>query len=285
MAIIGIEVISEFSNYNKANNENLQKSKSNKYMCYSFANGLLKSKHSISFFKPDEQCNEIDLRDKIIGGNDDKCAETVDLFLIATHGNNDGNNIILAYNTMKEFWLGNSRNWRLGNSNRRLKWLLIFGCKTINRDLVTGVSDVFQNLHQICGAYDNIEYTVYYRIEKKGQGKTEFIEIHDLDAVGEELAENLTDGRSVADSWIYASSYHNHGLFPMIVVAAERKETYLTNWQRTTMNRDHLSGEGETVSNIPAADVYWLSYVWLEKSKFTSKKGDRTLRSWRPIEN
>ena len=62
----------------------------------------------------------------------------------------------------------------------------------------------------------------------------------------------------MSDWWV-----DNH---PM-VIACEQQSTYNGGnflWPLTTLNRDHLWGEGTTVSDIFPADKYWLSWRWAE---------------------
>jgi len=270
MAIIGIEFFTEFSNFDKANKTHTQDLKILRKFTYSFVKQFLDTKkHKNKYFKYNDTSKkpeEIDLHDKKLGGSDDQWAETVDLFLIATHGNNDGGNIILLYDTMKNSWIGNSKDWRLGNTNVQLKWLLIFGCKTIDKSNVLGVLDVFENLHQICGAYDNITVPgTVYEITKEGSVK----EVTYVEDVGDGIAKSLIDGQSVADSWIFGSYTSSMGILPLIVVAAERKDSWhiqYPKWYLTTLDNDHLSGAGQTMRDVSKTEKHWLSYAWLDKS-------------------
>ena len=169
------------------------------------------------------------------------------LFFILTHGNNESGNALLAYNIKTNEWLGNSSTWKLGN-NYNLEWLLIYGCETINLNNPLSFWDRFQNLHQICGAWDNM-----------WDGIT-------TDEVGEDVGDNLTDGDTIADAWIDGVSdwwVDNHP----IVVAAELESTFNNGnfiWSQTTMNNDHFWGHGSTVNDISPTEKFWLSWRWAE---------------------
>jgi hypothetical protein len=215
-------------------------------ICNGLDRELRNAGHTRRFYWANRDCWEIDLHSSGLGGADDDWADDVDLFFILTHGNNDAGNAILAYDIKINEWIGNSGNWRLGNVN--CEWLLIYGCKTV--DLANPLSfwDVFQRLHQLCGAWDNM-----------WDGVT-------TDEVGEDVGDNLTDGDTVVTSWIDGVSdwwVDNHP----IVIAAERESTWNGGaplWASTTMNRDHLWGHGTTVGDIFPASKFWLSWRWAE---------------------
>jgi hypothetical protein len=247
MASFGIEGIRYFSNLRASG---LVKKAEDLTYVFNICNGLDEqlgdSGHTRRFYWANRDCWESDLHSSGLGGDDDQWADDVDLFFILTHGNNDSGNAILAYDVNINAWIGNSSNWRLGNSN--VEWLLIYGCKTIDKDNPLSFWNVFQRLHEMCAAYDNM-----------WDGIT-------TDEVGEDVGDNLTDGDAVVDAWIDGVSdwwVDNH---PM-VLAMERQSTWnggSFNWPLTTLNRDHFHGHGTTVSDIFPADKYWMSWRWAE---------------------
>jgi Family of unknown function (DUF6345) len=213
-------------------------------ICNGLDEALRDGGHTRSFYWANDDCWEIDLRSSSQGGIDSTYADEVDLFFILTHGNNVNGSSILGYNVKINEWIGNAATWQLGDTYN-LEWLLIYGCKTVDLNNVWGLGNVFQRLHQICGAYDNMY-----------DGIT-------TDECGEDVGDNLTDGDTVAEAWIDGVSdwyVDNHP----IVVSCEVEATYRGgnfDWPQTTLNRDHLWGEGTTVSD---ALPYWLSWRWAE---------------------
>jgi hypothetical protein len=247
MANFGIEGIRYFANLRATGL--VSKAEDLTYVfniCNGLDSELRGAGHTRRFYWANRDCWEVDLHSSALGGADDDWADDVDLFFILTHGNNDAGNAILAYDININEWIGNSGNWRLGNVQS--EWLLIYGCKTV--DLANPLSfwNVFQRLHQLCGAWDNM-----------WDGVT-------TDEVGEDVGDNLTSGDTVASSWIDGVSdwwVDNHP----IVISAERASTWnggSPNWAQTTLNRDHLWGHGTTVSDISTADKFWLSWRWAE---------------------
>jgi hypothetical protein len=247
MANFGIEGIRYFANLRATGL--VSKAEDLTYV-FNICNGLdseLRSAgHARRFYWANRDCWEVDLHSSALGGADDDWADDVDLFFILSHGNHDAGNAILAYDINVNEWIGNSGNWRLGNV--QCEWLLIYGCKTVNLANPLSFWDVFQRLHQLCAAYDNM-----------WDGVT-------TDEVGEDVGDNLTSGDTVATSWIDGVSdwwVDNHP----IVISAERASTWnggSPDWARTTLNRDHLWGHGTTVSDISTADKFWLSWRWAE---------------------
>jgi len=251
VAIFGIEGISKFENRRKLLNTKTIDIPGLLITFNGLVNKLLKAKPSDykRFIKLDDACEELDLRDAYDkGGQDFKWAENVDIFFIFTHGNNDGNNALLAYNNEKNEWDGNSKTWKLGDSNM-LKWLVLLGCTTINLKNPLGYSQIFANLHEICGFYELFTYS-----DDIGED------------LGKDLGHNLTEGDTVADAWLDAAteSDYNTGA---IVISAEHRDTWNNGkpkWDNTTMNQDHLSGHGFTCKNISSQDKGWLCSKWVE---------------------
>ena len=187
-----------------------------------------------AFYWAETDCWEKDLRDSGYGGIDADWSDDVDLFFISTHGGFWDGRGHLAYDTNVDKWLGDQNDYRLGN-DWNLEWLLVYGCHTINRDDPLHLWNIFQRLHQFCGAYDDM-----------WDGIT-------TDEVGEDVGDNLTDGDTVTSSWISGVSdwwVDNHP----IVVAAEVSATWnggSFDWPNTTLVRDHL---GVTEQPWPTSD-------------------------------
>lgn len=253
MSKIGVEYIESFENYNKNNTIILEELLGSDTFVHAFELKMLDAKqhHTVEFTRPNCQCHEIDLRDsEEFHGKDDKVADNVDLFYIDTHGGNDGKNITLNYDTKEEFWEGNSSSWRLG---KKLKWLLLSACNTLAMENLMGLWDIFQNLHLICGSFDEM---YLYRDDL---GKD----------IGTDLGEMLTDGHTVADAWIDGLTVESYSGQKMLfqspmVVSVEKRATWKnvnTDYRKTNMNSDHLLGAGRTVTGVSKKDKYWLCYI------------------------
>ncbi len=247
MASFGIEGIRYFANARASGA--VTKAEDLTYVfnvCNGLDNELRAAGHTRRFYWANRDCWEIDLRSSAMSGADDAWADDVDLFFIFTHGNNDSGNTLLFYDININQWIGNSSTWQLGNNN--IEWLLVYGCSTIDRNNPLGWWNIFQRLHQFCGAWDSM-----------WDGTT-------TDEVGEDVGDNLTSGDTVVSSWIDGVSdwwVDNHP----IVIAAERQSTWNGgnfDWPQTTLNRDHLWGHGDTVADIFPTDKYWLSWRWAE---------------------
>jgi hypothetical protein len=247
MASFGIEGIRYFANLRASGVDSKAADLTYVFnICNGLDRELRKGGHTRRFYWANRDVWEIDLRSSTMSGADDDWADDVDLFFILTHGNNSGGNAILGYDIKVNEWIGNSSTWRLGNDN--IEWLLIYGCKTIDRGNPLGFWNVFQRLHMVCGAWDNM-----------WDGIT-------TDECGEDVGNNLRSGDTVAEAWIDGVSdwwVDNH---PM-VIAAERASTWNGGnfiWSQTTLNRDHFWGHGTTVADIAPADKHWLSWRWAE---------------------
>lgn len=254
MATFGIEVITNFDKYRKF-------SKSSTHdlpYAHNEANSLYKklrqAGHIGLFYFTDNDCWERDLRSKTIGirgegltvqGIDDKMADNVNLFYIFTHGTNDGKFTHLTYNSVKESHDGISIYWRLGDG--KLKWLIMASCSTINPKNLLSWLHIFENLHEICGAYK-----IFFGFED----------------MGEKLGQKLIDGHTVTDAWLDSTQSLFWRLYnPSIVVAAENQKSWNDGkplWALTTINNDHLLGHGTTMPDISNKDIRWLSYIWVE---------------------
>jgi hypothetical protein len=248
MASFGIEGIRHFSHLRSSGT--VSKAEDLTYV-FNICNGLDRelrnAGHVRRFYWAETDCWEIDMQDISLSGIDDDMADDVDLFFILTHGTHTDGNARLAYDIQRDDWIGSSADWRFGD-NWNLEWLLIYGCQTIDRGNPASFSNIFQRLHMFCGAWGDMWDSIT------------------TDEVGEDVGDNLTDGKTVAASWVDGVSdwwLDNHP----IVLAMERESTWNGgnfDWPNTTMNRDHLSGHGTTVSDIYPEDKYWMSYWWAE---------------------
>jgi len=246
MAIFGIEVITKFDKYREFSG------KPSIDLPYGInkANGLLKklreAGHYKRFYKTvDSDCHEIDLRDKSFGGSDDKWAENVDLFFIDTHGGNNNSETVLTYNIKKDEWEGKSSTWKLGQTI--LKWLFTLSCTTISLKNPLMCWNIFEGLHEYCGTYDLLTYTNL-----------------NAEEVGKDIAENLTDGHTVANAWVDGITDDWINNFP-IVVSAEKQDTWNNSdpkYDLTTLNLDHLPEHGFQCPKVSPEDKYWLCYMY-----------------------
>ena len=255
MITFGIEGIRYFDEVNKTGNIVKGKAIELGYtfnVCNGLHHKLLKAGHNDKFYHGDKECWAIHLNDASLkaGGIDDKWADDVDLFFIATHGNNDkdNNKPLLLYNVEKDAWWGNGIDWKLGNKG--LKWLLLRSCSGINLKNVMACIDIFDKLHGICAAYGRM-----------WDGIT-------TDEAGEDLAEYLIDGdTTVADAWFKAQSdwrYDNHP----IVICANGQVSYDVKGNLikflSTLNLDYLTPRGFTMPEVPRSKIVGLHWMWVE---------------------
>lgn len=254
----GIEGISHFGNARK--NVQWVEKPEERYsglvfeVCDDLDKGLRKYYHTKKFYYAETDCGETDIRDITFNGADNQFADDVDLFFISTHGGNDEGIIQLVYNNKVSDWVSDSNVWRLGD--KKLKWLIMHACNTINLKYLKELLPIFQKLHEICGAFGTMH-----------TGLT-------TDEEGEKLANNLTKhNKPVADAWIDAVDDWGTDNHPAIV-AAEKRDTIdfrtgRPDWPLTTMALDHISG---SVPDIPNSDIYWLSVKWVEGYTITRGK-------------
>lgn|GEM_PF-3247899 len=254
MAIFGIEAISKYDNRRKNYADDTSVITVGVYaQNNALVKKLLHSKPKPDvkrYIKVETDCEELDLHDmNDNGGQDLKWAENVDIFFISTHGHNDGTNAVLAYDNNRNEWDGNSKNWKLGDSNL-LKWLLLFSCTTVNLKNPLGFWHVFENLHELCGFYEDL-----FLSDKIG------------DDLGSDLGQKLIDGETtVADAWLEATTESDYNT-AAVVISAENQKTWNNGkpiWNDTTMNLDHLKGHGYTCPNVTAQDKHWLGVKWVE---------------------
>jgi hypothetical protein len=215
-------------------------------ICNGLESRLSQAGHVQEFYWLNDDCWEIDLRSATQGGIDSSYSDNVDLFFILTHGGYWDKATHLVYNVAMDDWSISSKEWRLGD--KKLNWLCLYGCHSIDIGQPLDHLHVFQGLHELCGSYGDMY---------SGWKVTE---------VGEDFADNMIDGDPVSRAWLSGVSdwwIDNH---PM-VLAVERRDTWNNGnpeWSKTTLNRDHLWGHGTTVSDISPTNIYWMSWISAE---------------------
>ncbi len=247
MALIGIEYIDHFADVRAAGviSEGGQDLSCPYYIANWFGPTLAEAGHQVRFLRCNHGVIERHMRDTAkFGGDDAQNADSVDLFLVITHGGYIDGECQLLYDTHVDDWFGHSKKWRLGDSCN-MEWLMIYGCHSINRDNILEHHPIFQGLHLFCGAYSDMydSWTV--------------------DEVGEDTANNLIAGNTVCDSWGDGVSdwwVSNHP----IVISVERQWTYNNGnvlWEESVIGCDHLWGEGPTLSDVKPSEQYWMGWM------------------------
>jgi hypothetical protein len=247
MAVIGIEYIDHFADVRAAGvlTEGGQDLSCPIYLAGGFGYDFDAAGHQLKFIRSNHDVEERHMRDSSFGGDDEQNADSVSLFFIITHGNYKNRELGLLYDNQVDGWFGYSKKWRFGD-RCSLKWLMIYGCHSIDSDDVGAHLHIFQRLHLFCGAYGDMfdSWT-----------------IHDA---GDETASDLLSGKTVADSWGDGISdwwVSNH---PM-VISVERAETYRggdPDWGATVIGGDHFWGAGTTLDDVKPADQYWMAAYW-----------------------
>ncbi|MDT5132904.1 MAG: hypothetical protein QOE41_2215, partial [Mycobacterium sp.] len=198
MALIGIEYVDHFADERAAGPfSNAPDVTCPYYIANWFGPTLAQAGHQIEFLRSNHSVNERHMHEDTFGGDDGHNADSVDLYLIITHGRYEIE-CLLLYDTDVGSWEGHSRQWRLGD-NCNLEWLLIYGCRTIDPNNILEHRHVFRGLHLFCGAY-GLMYDSWSTEE-----------------VGADIANNLVSGKTVADSWGDGASdwyVNNH---PMVI--------------------------------------------------------------------
>jgi hypothetical protein len=246
MARFGVEGIRYFSNLRASGVATADDLTYTFNICNGLDENLRDAGHTRGFYWANDDCWEQDLTSTSLGGGDNDWADNVDLFFLNTHGNHQSGNALIAYDVKINEWLGNSSRWRLGDNN--IEWLLIYGCETVDLGGPTSMWNIFQRLHEFCGAWGNM-----------WDGIT-------TDECGEDVADNLTSGETVVNSWIDGVSdwwVDNHP----IVLAAETGATFNGGnflWPLTTNNLDHFWDAGFTASDIFPGNMAWMSWTWSE---------------------
>jgi hypothetical protein len=255
VAKFGLEVVHDYNNFRNSGMEGADGTSDcwfSREIGAGFAYELNNAGHTPEFIHYDTNCWEIDFRDPVAGGGgeDYKYVDNVSVVLFVGHGNreNDGHGY-LAFNTKFNDRFSRSRTWRLGD-RCACDWLMVYGCALIDKNNILPYANTFHGLHEICGGWDTM-YGWYT-----------------TDECGEDVAEDLIDGCTVADSWIDGVSDWKLDNHP-IVISAETSNAYDNQsgtviWTETTMNNDHFWGYGLTVNEIKHEDVFMLSYIWAE---------------------
>lgn len=209
---------------------------------------LREAGHVRAFYWSNTDCWEIDVRDDDRGGQDRDWVDDVDLFWIEAHGNrtSDGQAQML-FDTPQTGWRTFSGDWQLGE-NWNAEWIMAFSCKTVNRNLLTGLWNIFAGLHIYCGAWDNMY-----------DGIT-------TDECGEDVADNLVDGHTVSHSWhdgVSDWAVDNHPITVCVGDAATWNGGSI-NWGLSFLNRDRLWGHGTVMADLPPSRQACLLWRWTE---------------------
>jgi hypothetical protein len=249
MATFGTEYITDFAAVRAAGvisggGEDLS---SPYHIAQGFDSRLRQAGHTQGFFWAERDVWEMDSRDESKGGIDHEVADSVDLFLISTHGNYDQGRLSLLYDIQRDDWFGFSTDWLFGN-NCNLEWILIYGCHSISQSSFGDHFDRFQRLHLFCGSYGDM------------------FDSWTVDEVGRDVAGHLLCGKPVSEAWQEGVSdwwVDNH---PM-VVSVERAEVVVdgvVDWNNTVLYSDHLWGHGRTHADIPRNQIAYLAATWSE---------------------
>jgi hypothetical protein len=213
-----------------------------------FDQELRNAGHTRSFYFAEQDCWENDLQDTGSGGDDRNFSDDVDIFWIETHGNHtaDGQARLL-YDIPQDQWRTFSGTWELGE-DWNAEWIMAYSCDTAVLPTITGLWNIFAGLHLYCGAWD-----------KMFDGLT-------TDECGEDVADDLTDGDTVADSWIDGVSdwwVDNH---PVVVGPGTPAAWNGGNirWNLSPHNIDHLWGHGSVSSDLAPSQQGCLLWRWAE---------------------
>jgi hypothetical protein len=213
-----------------------------------FDSELRAAGHTRRFYFGNRDCWENDIRDTDQGGDDRNWVDNVDIFWIEAHGNrtSDGQARML-YDIDRNNWRTFSGTWQLGE-NWNAEWIMAFSCKTVDRNNVTGLWNIFAGLHIYCGAWDNMY-----------DGTT-------TDECGEDVADNMTDGDPVSEAWIDGVSdwwVDNHPITVCVGDSATWNGGNI-NWGLSHLNRDHLWGHGTVNPDLSPSQQACLLWRWAE---------------------
>ncbi|HEV2758846.1 MAG TPA: DUF6345 domain-containing protein [Acidimicrobiales bacterium] len=248
LATFGIECIKNFANA-RANGVSTA---GDFTYAFNISNGLddkLRSRgHVRTFYWSNQDCFENDIRDDNQGGDDKNWADKVDLFFIMTHGNHTAAGAAqLLYDVPNGQWRTFSNTWSLGE-NFNAEWILCYSCKTVDLNKLGGLWNMFNGLHMFCGAYDNM-----------WDGWT-------TEECGRDVGQNLIDGHTVSHSWIEGVSDWSVDNHPAVVCVGTSATWNNGNirWDTSYMNRDHLSGHGEVMPDLPPSQQGCILVRWAE---------------------
>jgi hypothetical protein len=246
MAKFGIEAIRYFKNVRAAGVSTAGDLTYTFNRANGFKNKLRSAGHTQTFYWSNTNCFERDFRDTTLGGDDSQWADKVDIVWLETHGNNTSKGPRVLFDVKRDEWRANGSDWRLGNVD--LEWMMLFSCSTVNRSNVGALWPIFRGLHIYCGAY-SFMYDGYT-----------------TDECGEDVADNLTDGETVSESWIDGVSdwwVDNH---PITVCPASAWVYNNGNvrWNSSFLNKDHFWGHGTVLPDPAMNDQVALLYRWSE---------------------
>jgi hypothetical protein len=248
MATFGIEGIRYFANA-RANKVSTAGDFTYTFnICNGLDSKLRSAGHTRTFYWANQSCWETDIRDTDKGGSDSSWVDNVDLFFIVTHGNHepDGQARML-YDIPHTDWRTYSGLWQLGES-WNAEWVLAYACKTVDRNNVAGLWNIFAGMHIYCSAYDDV-----------WDGPT-------TDEVGEDVGQNLIDGDTISHAWIDGISdwaVDNHPITVCVGDAATWNGGNI-DWSRSFLNRDHLWGHGQVLNDLPPNQQACILWVWAE---------------------
>ena len=246
-ALIGIEYLDHFADVRAAPGEvssGGQDLSCPYYIANWFGPTLAEAGHTIKFLRSNHSVNERHLRDTANGGDDAENADSVDLYLIITHGHYQDGEVTLLFDTEVDTWRGHSKSWRFGDTCN-MEWLLIYGCDSIDGDHVLDHLHMFRRMHLMCGSYGPM------------------YDSWTTDDVGNDTANNLVAGNTVTDSWHDGVSDWLVSNHPM-VISVENRRTYNNgdpDWEATAIGCDHLWGQGYTTADIAPADIYYMAVM------------------------
>jgi hypothetical protein len=246
MARIGVEYLDHFEDVRASGiiSDGAEDLTCPYYIAEWLAFGLADAGHELKVHHANKGVNERHMLDATLGGDDDKFADSVDLYMIITHGNYENHVLELLFDVETDSWIGESKDWFFGD-HCGLKWLMIYGCQTIDGNHILDHLHVFRHMHLFCGSYGYMydSWTV--------------------DDVGSDLCEDLLSGELVSDSWGGAVSdwwVSNH---PM-VISVESQESYNNgniDWSTTLIGGDHLYGAGPVMADVPLNEQFYMAVV------------------------
>jgi hypothetical protein len=116
-ALIGIEYLDNFDDVRAAGiisgGQNLS---CPYYIANWFGPTLVDAGHRLRFLNVNRAVNKRHLRDISNGGDDNKYADSVDLYLIVTHGDYTNGELLLLFDTKLDDWFGHSKTWKFGDT-------------------------------------------------------------------------------------------------------------------------------------------------------------------------
>lgn len=247
MATFGIEGIRYFGNARA----NMVSTSADFTYTFNICNGLDEALrdagHTRGFYWANQDCWETDIRDTDQGGDDVTYVDNVDLFFIMTHGNNDSGVARMLYDTPMNEWRTHANEWQLGE-NWNCEWVMAYSCHTVDLANVGAMWPIFDRLHIYCGAWEDM-----------WDGTT-------TDEVGEDIGDNLTDGDTIAESWIDGVSDWKVDNHPVTVCVGDAATWNGGNvaWDRSHLNRDHLWGHGNVEADLAPTQQACLLWRWAE---------------------